>query len=67
MIAISAHAKSRCIAKGIAKNLLAHGSLLSWYRHREKAFAPYFDQENDLVYCPGPKGLLEKFGICYNH
>ena len=49
-----------------SKNLLAHGTSYSWYRHREKVFTPYFDQENDLVYCTIPKGLVEKFGICYN-
>ena len=50
-----------------SKNLLAHGTLYSWYRHREKVFTPYFDQENDLVYCTNPKGFVEKFGICYSH
>ena len=44
-------------------NLLAHGTSFSWYRYREKAFAPYFDQESNLVYCTDPKGLIEKFGI----
>ena len=38
-----------------SKNLLAHGTSYSWYRHREKVFTPYFDQENDFVYCTIPK------------
>ena len=49
-----------------AKNLLAPGVVSSWYRHREKDFAPYFAQENDLVYCTDPQGLVGKLGIRYS-
>ena len=50
-----------------SKNMLAHGTLFFCYCHREKVFAPYFDQENNLVYCTDPGGLVEKHGICYKH
>ena len=50
-----------------SKNLLAHSTSFSWYSHCEKAFVPYFELENNLVYCTDPGGLVEKHGICYKH
>lgn len=49
-----------------SKSLLAPGASFSWYRNREKVFVPYFAQENDLVYCTDPSGLIETFGISYS-
>lgn len=45
------------------KNLLDHGTNITFYRTREKDLLPFFSQENNLVFCQDVKGLLIKMDI----
>jgi len=47
------------------KNLLADGTLFSWYRSREKEYVAYFKEEGDLVFCINVPGLMLHFNIHY--
>ena len=45
-----------------SRNVLDSEVTFSWYKHREKEYLPFFTKEDDLVYCVGIKGLIEKLG-----
>ena len=45
------------------KNLLQPGTLITFYRKRHSEFLPYFNQENDIVYCKDVAGLLQHLGV----
>lgn len=52
-----------------AKNLLAPGTKFAWYRHRENEFLPYFEADDDLIFCCNIPGLVCRLGgsgIDYN-
>ena len=44
------------------KNLLAPGTLVSFYRNREKDLLQFFEMEDDFVFCNNIRGLLEAMG-----
>lgn len=45
------------------KNLLASGTKVTFYRTREQDLLPFFNSENDLVFCSDVQGLLLKMGL----
>lgn len=45
------------------KNLLSPGTLVSFYRQREKALLPFFSEDKNLVFCNNIQGLMMEMGI----
>ena len=45
------------------KNLLQHGTKVTFYRSREKDLLQYFRVDSDLVYCHDVSGLLYAVGV----
>jgi hypothetical protein len=50
-------------AKLKSKNLLTENTKFSWYRHREKEFAPNFIESDSMVFCSNVKPLVEQLGF----
>jgi hypothetical protein len=44
------------------KNLLAPGTLVSFYRNREQDLLQFFEMDDNFVFCRNIKGLLEAMG-----
>ena len=48
------------------RRLLAPGTIISRYRHREQEFHKFFTSEAGLVYCSDVNGLVSHMGMTYN-
>ena len=47
------------------RNLLASGTVVSFYRNRERDFVQLFRVENEFVFCDDINGLLNAMGCDY--
>ena len=45
------------------KNLLSTGTKVTYYRNRDAEFTPYFNQNEELVYCNDVENVLLTLGI----
>ena len=45
------------------RNLLQHGTKITFYRTRDKEFVPFFDDQLNFVFCKDIPGILMKLGV----
>ena len=45
------------------RNLLQHGTKITFYRTRDKEFVPFFDDQLNFVFCKDIPGVLMKLGV----
>ena len=48
------------------RNLLQHGTKITFYRTRDKDFVPFFDDQLNFVFCKDIPGVLMKLGVTEN-
>ena len=62
-LALSKAASELLASRLHQKNLLSPLTKISYYRHREEDFLPYFAQRENCVYCCDIEGLLKELGL----